>query len=34
MGVVGLVSCQGFLVGGDCICVLVDEAGSLRSGVQ
>jgi len=34
VGGVGLVACQGFLVGGACICVLGDEAGSLLSGVQ
>ena len=31
---VGLVVCQGFLVEGACICVLVGGAGSLLSGVQ
>ena len=30
----GQVSCQGFLVRGACICVLVGEVGSLLSGVQ
>ena len=30
----GLVACQGFLVRGPCICVLVGGAGSLFSGVQ
>ena len=34
MGGVGLVGCQGFLVGGPYICVLVGEAGSFLSGVQ
>ena len=34
MGGVGLVTCQGFLVGGTCVCVLVGGAGSLLSGVQ
>ena len=29
MGGVGPVACQGFLVGGVCVCVLVDRAGSL-----
>ena len=29
----GLVACEGFLVRGACICVLVDGAGSLLSGV-
>ena len=29
-----LVACQGFLVGGVCICVLVGGVGSLLSGVQ
>ena len=28
MGGIGLVACQGFLVGGDCACVLVVGAGS------
>ena len=28
MGGVIPVTCQGFLVGGACVCVLVDEAGS------
>ena len=28
VGGVGLVACQGFLVGGDCACVLVVGAGS------
>jgi len=31
---VGLVACEGFLVGGTWVCVLVDEVGSLISGVQ
>ena len=31
MGRVGLVACQGFLVGGACICVLVSGTGSLLS---
>ena len=31
---VRLVVCQGFLVGGTCVCVLVGVAGSLLSGVQ
>ena len=31
---VGLMSRQGFLVGGACDCVLVVGAGSLLSGVQ
>ena len=34
MSEVGLVACQGFLVGGACLCVLVGGAGSLLSGVQ
>ena len=34
MGGVGLVACQGFLVRGACICVLVGGAGSLLSEVQ
>ena len=34
MGGVGLVACQGFLVRGAGICVLVGEAGSLLSEVQ
>ena len=34
MGRVGLVACQGFLVRGACVCVLVGGAGSLFSGVQ
>ena len=34
MGGVGLVTCQGFLVRGACICVLVGGAGSLLSEVQ
>jgi len=33
VGGVGLVACQGFLVGEACICVLVGGAG-LLSGVQ
>ena len=31
---VGLVACQGFLVRGACVCVLVGGAGSLLSIVQ
>ena len=34
MGGVGLVTCQGFLIGGTCVCVLVGGAGSLLSEVQ
>ena len=34
MSRVGLVACQGFLVVGACISVLVSGAGSLISGVQ
>ena len=34
MSGVGLVACQGFLVGGPCVCVLVGGAGSLLSEVQ
>ena len=34
MGGVELLACQGFLVEGACICVLLGEAGSLLSGVQ
>ena len=34
VGGVGLVACQGFLVRGACVCVLVGGAGSLLSGVQ
>ena len=34
MGGVVLVACQGFLVRGACICVLVGGAGSLLSEVQ
>ena len=34
MGGVGLVACQDFLVGGACVSVLVDGAGSLLSRVQ
>ena len=34
MGGVGLVTCQGLLVGGTCVCVLVGGAGSLLSGMQ
>ena len=34
VGGVGLVACQGFLVSGAYVCVLVGEAGSLLSGVQ
>ena len=30
---VGLVACQGFLVRGVCVCVLLGGAGSLLSGV-
>ena len=33
MGGVGLVACQGFLVRGVCVCVLLGGAGSLLSGV-
>ena len=33
MGGVGLVTCQGFLVVGACVCVLVGGAGSLLSEV-
>ena len=31
---VGAVACQDFLFGGACICVLVDGAGFLLSGMQ
>ena len=31
---VGLVACQGFLVTGACVCVLVGGAGSLLSELQ
>ena len=34
LGGVGLVACQGFLIKGACICVLVGGAGSLLSEVQ
>jgi len=34
MGGIEPVVCQGFLVGGACICVLVCGAGSLLSGVK
>ena len=34
MGGVGLVACQGFLVRGVCVRVLMDGPGSLFSGVQ
>ena len=34
MGGVGLVACQGFLVRGACVCVLVDGAESLLSEVK
>ena len=34
MGGIGLVDCQGFLVRGARMCVLVGGAGSLLSGVQ
>ena len=34
VGGIGLVACQGFLVRGTSICVLVGGAGSLPSGVQ
>ena len=34
VGGVGLVACQGFLVRGSCVCVLVSGAGSFLSGVQ
>ena len=34
MGGVGLVACQGFLVRGACICVMVGGAGFLVSEVQ
>jgi len=34
VGGVGLVACQGFLVRGACVCVLVGGAGFLFSGVQ
>jgi len=32
--VFGLVACQGFLVEGACVCVLVGGAGALLSGVH
>ena len=31
---VGLVACEGFLVAGTWVCVLVDGVGSLISGVE
>ena len=34
MGGVGPVDCDGFLVGGTCVCVLADGAGSCLSGGQ
>ena len=34
MGGVGLVACQGFLVRGACVCVLVGGAESLLSDMQ
>ena len=34
VGGVGLVPCQGFLVRGACVCVLVGGSGSLLSGVH
>ena len=34
VGGVGLVACQGFLVRGACVCVLVGGSGSLLSGVH
>ena len=34
VGGVALVACQGVLVGGSCVCVLVGRVGSLLSGVQ
>ena len=34
VGGVGLVACQGFLVRGACICVLVGGPGSFLSGAQ
>ena len=34
VGGIGLVACQGFLVRGACVGVLVGGAGSLLSGVQ
>jgi len=34
VGGVGLMACQGFLVGGAYVCVLVSGTGSLLSGVQ
>ena len=34
VGGVRLVACQGFLVRGACVCVLVGGTGSLLSGVQ
>ena len=33
VGGVGLVPCQGFLVRGACVCVLMGGSGSLLSGV-
>ena len=34
MGEVGVESCQGFLVGGTCVCVLANGARSCLSGGQ
>jgi len=34
VGGVGLVACQGFVVRGTCVCVLVVRAGLLLSEVQ
>ena len=34
VGAVGRVACQGFLVRGACVCVLVGGSGSLLSGVH
>ena len=34
MGGIGLVACQGFLVRGACICVLVGGTGSIVSEMQ
>ena len=34
VSVVGRVACQGFLVRGACVCVLLGGAGSLLSGMQ
>ena len=34
LGRVGRVACQGFLVRGGCVCVLVGGTSSLLSGVQ